>query len=200
MAGKYEKRKRRKRRSGLLLYILVPLLCGCLFGAWMMSKLPGFKYIGTPVPQLEEQPVYQTEPVQMQTQPTETQPQITEPASKIATATLGATGNIMLHDLVIQSGYDQHSGGYNFDNIYTWFSECVSEVDYAVANLETTLCGTDNGYAYSGYPIFNAPDEIVDAVKTAGFDMLLTANNHAYDTKYAGFKRTQQVIAELRNI
>lgn len=196
MAGKYEKSKKRRRRSGRLLYILVPLLCGGLFGAWMMSKLPGFKYIGTPVPQLAEQTVYQTEPVQMKMQPTETQPEKTEPATKIATATIGAAGNILMHDLVIQSGYDGETDGYNFDNIYTWFSKYVSEVDYAAANLEATLCGTDNGYPYSGYPIFNAPDEIVDALKTAGFDLLLTANNHTYDTKYEGFKRTQQVIAE----
>lgn len=196
MAGKYEKTQKRCRRRGLLLYILIPLLCGCLFGAWMMSKLPGFKYIGGPGGQIEEQMAYWTEAEQIQTQPTETQPEHTEPASKIATATLGAAGNIMLHDLVIQSGYDQEIGGYTFDNIYTWFSKYISEVDYAAANLESTLCGTDNGYSYSGYPLFNSPDEIVDATKAAGFDLLLTANNHTYDTKYTGFKRTQQVIAE----
>ena len=197
MAGKYEKkkpRKKRKMRGGLLLYILLPLICGCLFGAWMMSRLPAFDHLGDRLSHRETEPVYQTEIVETQTQPAETQPKVTEPVTKVATATIGATGDILLHDLVIKSGYDKETGTYNFDNIYTWFSKYVSEVDYAAANLEVTLCGEDNGYRYSGYPSFNSPDEIVDAAKAAGFDLLLTANNHAYDTSYAGFKRTQEVI------
>lgn len=198
MAGKYEQKKRKKRRKygRVLLCILLPLLCGGLFAAWMVSRLPGFKHIGEHLATHETQTVHQTEPAQTQSQPEESQTKETEPARRIATATIGATGDIVLHDLVIQSGYDEATGSYNFDNIFTWFSKYVSEVDYAAANLEATLCGEDKGHKYSGYPNFNAPDEIVDAAKNAGFDLLLTANNHAYDTSYAGFKRTQQVIAE----
>ncbi len=133
-------------------------------------------------------------PVPTTTQPT-TEP--TEPPIvKEATATIGATGDILLHELVIKSGYDSATGTYNYDEIFTLFREYVSGVDYAVANLEVTLCGDDNGYAYSGYPCFNSPDAIVDALKEAGFDMLLTANNHTYDTRSKGMLRTQQVISD----
>ena len=118
------------------------------------------------------------------------------PIVKETTATIGATGDILLHDLVIRSGYDKQTGTYNYDDIFTFFQEYASKVDYAVANLEVTLCGDDNGYSYKGYPCFNSPDAIVDALKNAGFDMLLTANNHAYDTGNVGFHRTQQVIAD----
>ena len=118
------------------------------------------------------------------------------PITKVGTATIGSTGDILLHDKVIRSGYDPATGTYSYDSIFSVFSRFVSQMDYAVANLEVTLCGTDNGYSYAGYPQFNSPDAIVDALKSAGFDMLLTANNHSYDTGYKGFIRTQQIIAD----
>ena len=63
-----------------------------------------------------------------------------------------------------------------------------------MANLETTLAGT--AYKYSGYPQFNCPDGIIPSLKSAGFDMMLTANNHTYDTLSTGFFRTQEIIAQ----
>lgn len=115
------------------------------------------------------------------------------PITKVSTATVVATGDLLMHEPLITAA-KQGDGSYNFDNIFTYFSEYVSKADYAVANLETTLRGTEDGYKYSGYPQFNCPDSIVDAVKTAGFDMLLTANNHSYDTRFNGMMRTLEVV------
>ena len=122
------------------------------------------------------------------------EPPTPKPIIKTGTATIGATGDVLLHNKVIQSGYDAVADQYDYQSIFSVFSSFVSKVDYAVANLEVTLCGDDNGYAYSGYPCFNAPDAIVDALKSAGFDMLLTANNHSFDTGSKGFFRTQEVL------
>ena len=47
---------------------------------------------------------------------------------------------------------------------------------------------------YSGYPYFNAPDDFVYAIKNAGFDLLVTANNHALDQGWEGVERTIEVI------
>lgn len=116
------------------------------------------------------------------------------PIVKTSTATIGTTGDLLMH-LPIITGC-KTGNGYNFDNIFTYFKNYTSTVDYAIANLETTLCGGDGGKEYSGYPRFNCPDEIVDAVKSAGFDMLLTANNHSYDTNLTGFMRTLRVLDE----
>ncbi len=168
-------------RHFLILTVMVCLVALCLF-------LPGRQENPAPIP--TEPPVVSTAP----TQSTVTEPSTvpTEPpVTKVSTATIGTTGDILLHDLVIQSGY--HNGSYNYDNIFRYFAAYASQVDYAVANLEVTLAG--NGQ-YAGYPCFNSPDAIVDALKAAGFDMLLTANNHSYDTGHAGFLRTQQVIAD----
>ncbi len=97
-----------------------------------------------------------------------------------------------MHKPVIDTGWQ--NSGYNFDYMFKYLMPESSNVDYAVANLETTLCSNTNGYGYSGYPQFNCPDEIVDALRNAGFDMLLTANNHSYDTGKTGYMRTIETV------
>lgn len=121
--------------------------------------------------------------------PTEEAPQL------VSTATVLSTGDILMHGKVINSG-KRDDGSYNFDSIFQYVKSYAQAADFSVANLETTLCGTDNGYAYAGNPKFNCPDAIVDSLKGAGFDMLLTANNHADDTSLVGYKRTLNVVRE----
>jgi poly-gamma-glutamate synthesis protein (capsule biosynthesis protein) len=138
--------------------------------------------------------------------PTEapTQPPIEIPTGPTvppqSTASIGSVGDILMHMGVVNSG-EQSDGSYVFDNIFTQVKKLVKKFDYAVANLETTLAGPDyvhytGDVGYSGFPGFNTPDEIVDGLKNAGFDMILTANNHSYDTRHQGFVRTQQVMLD----
>ncbi len=137
-----------------------------------------------------------TEPEETETQPPETT--MPEPEHVVSTASVGTMGDLLMHTPIFLPKYNPetyHSDGtYDFDPVFQYLTEYTSQLDYAVANLETTLCGTDNGYEYHGYPAFNCPDAIVDGAKKAGFDMLLTANNHSYDTSLVGYKRTLEVI------
>ena len=120
----------------------------------------------------------------------------TEAAPELhSTATELSTGDILMHISVINSG-KQEDGSYNFDSIFRYVKSYTQAADFSVANLETTLCGTDNGYGYSGNPRFNCPDAIVDSLKDAGFDLLLTANNHAADTDLVGYKRTLNTVRD----
>ena len=179
----YNRNKRQHREVKMLfscVLIAATLLCGC----YRATQQPGDT-------QIQSQPGSS-----VATSVPETIPATPAPIVKQTTATIGATGDLLLHDRVIKSGYDSKTGTYNFDGIFDFFSAYITKVDYAVANLEVTLCGDDNGYKYSGYPCFNAPDAIVDAAKKAGFDMLLTANNHSYDTRSKGFFRTQEIVKD----
>ena len=121
--------------------------------------------------------------------PTEAAPEL------LSTATVLSTGDMLMHIGVINSG-KQEDGSYNFDSIFRYVKSYTQAADFSVANLETTLCGTDNGYSYSGNPRFNCPDAIVDSLKDAGFDLLLTANNHAADTDLVGYKRTLTTVRD----
>lgn len=69
----------------------------------------------------------------------------------------------------------------------------IQRADYAVANFETTMAG---GPRYSGYPTFNAPDDLAYDLKEMGFDLVLTANNHSLDKGWAGVRRTLDVLDE----
>lgn len=136
-----------------------------------------------------------TEPIEI---PAETT--LPEPEHVVSTATIGAMGDLLMHKPIFDdfteynAAVQQSDGSYDFTSVFQYLSEYTSSLDYAVANLETTLCGEDNGYPYDGYPLFNCPDELVDGVKAAGFDMLLTANNHSYDTRLVGYLRTLDVV------
>ena len=162
-------------RQLLPLFLVTALLAGCA-GQAISTTAPT-----TTAP---------AETTQVTTVPTE------PPVEKAATATISSTGDLLYHNRVIESGYIEETGEYNYDSIYAYINSYVQQADYAVANCEGTLCGLDNGFKYSGYPGFNTPDASIDAAKAAGFDMLLTANNHTYDTGTKGFHRTQEVIAD----
>lgn len=121
-----------------------------------------------------------------------TQPyQSTEPYVT-ASASIGITGDVLAHGPVIQSALTE-SEGYDFSESFAYVSNSYDAYDFMIANLEVTLGGTAAG-EYRGYPTFNCPDEMIDALKDAGVDMLLTANNHSYDTGHDGFIRTQEVL------
>lgn len=126
--------------------------------------------------------------------PTETTAPPPVPEHVVSTATILSTGDLLMHEPVFSSC--KTTNGYDFESIFRYIAEDVTAADYAVANLETTLAGTDNGYAYKGYPNFNCPDTIVDGAKDAGFDLLLNANNHSYDTSSVGAHRTISIIRD----
>ena len=142
-------------------------------------------------PKKEDTPKPTASPVETIGDPTETE----APTAPVSTATILSTGDLLMHKKVINSG-KQEDGSYDFESIFRYIAPYTGKADYAVANLETTLCGTDKGFAYSGNPKFNCPDALVDSARDAGFDMLLTANNHSMDTTIVGYKRTLEVVRE----
>ena len=190
-----EAKRRRDKRNFYLLVI------ACILSGILMILLPaavltsGWEDLTLPT-----NPSTTTTPTTTQT-PTTTVPPTTQapttqaPVVKESSFTLSATGDMLMHMPVVNTS--AVSGGYDFSPVFSYFMDYVQKADYAAANLETTLAGTDNGYAYSGYPCFNCPDQIVTGLKDAGFDLVLTANNHSYDTRGVGLRRTVQTVRDL---
>ncbi|WP_434796836.1 CapA family protein [Terrisporobacter vanillatitrophus] len=110
-------------------------------------------------------------------------------------ASILATGDVMVHSPQLQAQYDYSTGTYNFDNNFKYVKKYIENADYSLANLETTLAGNDV-YQYSSYPTFNSPDELADALKNAGFDLLSTINNHSFDKRDLGVNRTLSTLKE----
>ncbi len=107
------------------------------------------------------------------------------------TATVLNTGDILMHDNVLWGA--KTDSDYDFSAFFKEANKYIKSADLAVGNLEVTLGGTAAG-KYSGYPYFNSPDSLLDYLKADGFDLLLTANNHCFDTGINGLKRTVSQI------
>ncbi len=89
-----------------------------------------------------------------------------------------AVGDNLINDTIAQCGL-QDDGTYEFSELYEEIESDVQEADLAVINQETILGGPD--FPYSGYPTFNAPFEVGDALIKAGFDIATQATNHSMD-------------------
>lgn len=189
----------------LLVLALVGIgILGWYFYETTFSKSPKdnplFDFIETLVPQRETEPTEPLIPILPTTEPT-TEPPTTEPPTTlppepehvVSTATIGTVGDLLMHKPVFDT-CRQSDGSYNFESIFRYVKDTISSLDYAIANLETTF-GGDN-YKYQGNPAFNCPDALADSVREAGFDMLLTANNHAGDTLGPGILRTVERVRE----
>jgi len=101
-------------------------------------------------------------------------------------------GDLMQHVPQINSAR-QPDGSYNYDECFAGIKAEVEQADVAIANFETTLAGPP----YSGYPKFSAPDDFLRGVIRAGFDIMLTANNHCVDTHRKGLERTLTMMDSL---
>ncbi len=137
-----------------------------------------------------------TSPVPSTTLPTTTEPTAPPVPTIESTVTIGSAGDVLIHIPVYQNA-KKSDGSYDFSHLFTYSESEINDCDYFVANFETTLGGTQ-GRNYSGFPRFNSPDAIVDALKDAGIDCLLTANNHSYDTNGPGVKRTLEIIDKAK--
>ncbi len=102
-------------------------------------------------------------------------------------------GDIMQHDSQIQSAYNPITKKYEYDSCFQFVKPYFESVDLAIGNLELTLAGTP----FKGYPQFCAPDELALALKNAGMDVLVTANNHSLDRGKKGVERTIKMLDSL---
>lgn len=102
--------------------------------------------------------------------------------------TIGAVGDILIHDRVYNSSRTR--GGFNFRPAFSAVKTVLQKPDMLTANQESVLGGVKLGL--SSYPMFNSPQEVGTAVKNAGIDICSTANNHALDKGEAG------IVSELK--
>ena len=108
--------------------------------------------------------------------------------------TLIAVGDVMMHDTEMKAGYDAKTDTYSFDDLFINIKPFLSG-DIVYANLETPVAGKE--LKYGGYPNFNAPNELLDALKNSYFTHLSLANNHALDRGAVGLSNTVKNVENL---
>ena len=169
----------RKRILPLLLSLSI-LLCSCEKAASASTEIVELNPVtgeATFVPLAEEATVeIPTEIDWQEIQPSESIPE--EPVFEDYDIHLMALGDNLMHMGVVYSG-QQNDGSLNYDFLFDGISEFLEQADIKIINQETPLAGNQRGF--SGYPNFNSPTEVGDAIADAGFNVVLQASNHSAD-------------------
>ena len=122
-------------------------------------------------------------PTPFETQSPSSTPEPTPTPTPDPELTLMALGDNLMHMGIVNSG-KQKDGTRNYDFMFEDLKDFIDLADVSVINQETIFGGNELGF--SGYPYFNSPTEVGDAIVKAGFDVVLQATNHTLDQKQEG--------------
>lgn len=117
-----------------------------------------------------------------------------------ASVTIRSVGDILIHSEVYTdaaanastNGGTAAASGYDFTSMLAPVAEYLRNADITTANMEVPVAGP--AFELSGYPAFNAPPQIIDALSGAGVDIVNNATNHSMD------RGTRGVVASTNNM
>lgn len=115
--------------------------------------------------------------------------------------TLGAVGDLLMHKWLQKQAVSHPK---RFRSLWSTLEPYIAQVDLMYGNLETAVAPgvaysgrkrKDPGFVYdhkvyTGWPRFNVHPHLIKDLKTSGFSVLSTANNHSLDRKPIGINRT----------
>ncbi|MCL1843890.1 MAG: CapA family protein [Defluviitaleaceae bacterium] len=107
-------------------------------------------------------------------------------------ARLAFVGDVMCHGAQLDAARIS-PGVYDFHYAFRYIAPYIRAADFAVANLETTL--VHSGFA--GWPLFQSPRALAEALLYAGFDHVTTGNNHSFDAGVAGVRSTIEILNDV---
>lgn len=118
-------------------------------------------------------------------------------------AVLRLTGDLMCEakriprakSLALRGGFKD---SYDFRDLTAAVAPYIGRADFSIGNLESVLA---DQFAYFseqpfiwGAPLCNAPSTFLDAIRAAGFDAVVMANNHVLDCGEFGLSRTLEKV------
>ena len=112
--------------------------------------------------------------------------------------TIHAVGDVLLHKKLQLKGARD-----GFDSLWRDVIPFIKKADLSYANLEGPVAENINKHGkkvlnardpykniYTSFPMFNYPPSLVPALKSSGFDIVSTANNHSLDRYSIGIDKT----------
>jgi len=117
-------------------------------------------------------------------------------ARETGKALLSCVGDLMCEPRMTNA--HRYGDSYFFHPLFQFVRGILKNSDFSVANLETTLTAV-TPYAGEYHRIYtkyhcNAPECYLDALRYAGFDALVTANNHNCDSGVMGLEDTIRAL------
>ena len=160
----------------LILFLVIFLLLSGCFGISADIPEPPRVAVETPAPTPTPEPV-------------EPSPELEpEPEPDPIEIRIQLTGDVLLHRGPIEAA---RTGPNTFD-----FRPFLRDIkpfldgDLVITNMETPVDVLGENRDITTFPRFNAPFEILEALKYAGFNHLISANNHSFDRGFDGLLAT----------
>jgi poly-gamma-glutamate synthesis protein (capsule biosynthesis protein) len=108
------------------------------------------------------------------------------------TVTVLGSGDVLIHPPLWEQAHTdavaEGQSGYDFGPMYAGIAPALHGVDLATCEMETPLAPPQG--PFSGWPDFNAPPQVLTALKRIGYRSCTTASNHSIDQGYTGVVRT----------
>ena len=101
-----------------------------------------------------------------------------------------ANGDLLYHDIIYISA-KKSDGSYDFHENFEYVKPWLKQADLVLGDFEGTV---NKDHYLAGYPLFNAPGEVMDAIKDAGYQVLDLAHNHILDSQIEGVVSTADAI------
>lgn len=117
---------------------------------------------------------------------TEPEPAVSSEPSGPKSFTIAATGDLLIHGRVADAA--AAGDGWDFGPMFSLVAPVLSEADLAVCHVESPMSPDNTNLAY--YPVFNVPNQLAEAIASAGYDTCSLASNHSTDTGTAGVAGT----------
>jgi poly-gamma-glutamate synthesis protein (capsule biosynthesis protein) len=114
-------------------------------------------------------------------------PQQLRPGQEESVIHLAFGGDVNITDKVVASG--EGNSGYDYSEVFQDVAHVLAGADAAVLNFEGNLCGGPYGSKDT-----RAPQELANALKDAGVDMLQTANSCTINNGLLGLSSTLDSI------
>lgn len=105
-------------------------------------------------------------------------------AQEIRSFTLAAAGTVYAPKAIRTSALTE-TGEYDFAPVFSGLGDALSGADLAIATLETMTTGEKKEYGS-----YNAPVQLLDALREAGVDLVSLGTERAFDKGYEGLQIT----------
>lgn len=200
------KRRRRGVSAGSLLMLAVTLLvvaACCIFLLGIAGEdvyertgalIRSLSERGFIAPQGTQAPVAQDAPPAPTATTPPAQPEDAQAAAgwaqigeRVASFSLAAAGTVCAPRAVRTAA--QTGTGYDFNPVFAGLGNLMRDADLSLATLETLTAGEE-----SGYGSYNAPPQLLDALRSAGVSVLSLATERALDKGYGGLELTQREL------
>lgn len=172
-------KQKKKKRKLLIIFLTIAIVLSAGFLVFCLTDLIKASQAAAALPVTAEAAESTPEQPVILPQPSEAPTPVPTPTPfPEYDITLMAVGDNLMHMGIVYSGR-QDDGTFDYSLLFDGIRDFLNTADIKIINQETILGGNERGF--SGYPHFNSPTEVGDAISAAGFNVVLHASNHSAD-------------------